>query len=377
MNQRGFTLLELLIGCLLLTAVTGAVAALALPARNAFERTLGAADLFGGSRAALERMMSEVREAGSGVSVGAGRLALADVMATVVPLEGFENPQVAAPGHALSILRVGAAAPQGVLLHTVTAGATTLVLDTAARCASVGAACGFAPGMDAVVVDAARATAFVVSAVGAGGLVHTSHGLPSGFAAGAVVAAITSSSSGLRPDADGSRRLVRVSPGGAEQPVLQNVVDFEVRLDGRSVAPQPGLDGDPWPSYGPVPPAAGDDDPRDVWAAGENCTIARDGDGLPVSRLASLTPTSEAAVVTTAMISDGPWCPDPMDAARYDADLLRVNAIEVRLRVEAASAILRGPVGQLFRRPGTERNAARWVPDVETRWVVGIRNAGH
>jgi prepilin-type N-terminal cleavage/methylation domain-containing protein len=377
MSQRGFTLLELLIVCLLLTAVTGAVAALAIPVRNAFDRTLGAADLSSGSRGALERMMSEVREAGSGAAVGVGRLTLADVTAAAVPLAGLDDPQAAAPGHALRIVRIGLTAPQGVLLQPITAGATVLPLDTTSRCANVGAACGFGPGMTAVIADTTRAVAFVVSDVGPGGLVHASVALPIGFGAGAVVAATTSSAYGLRPDVDGSQRLVRVSPGGMEQPVLHSVVDFEVRSEGRSAAPQPGNDGDPWPTYGPAPPAADEDDIRDAWGAGENCTMARDGDGRSIPRLAALAPTPEPVVLTTAMITDGPWCPDASDSARFDADLLRINAIEVRLRVEAASAVLRGPAGRLFRRAGTERNAARWVPDVETRWTVRMRNAGY
>jgi hypothetical protein len=230
--------------------------------------------------------------------------------------------------------------------------------------------------MTAILFDAARAVTFTVDSIGTGGFLQTTTALPVAFGAGAIVAVSSSSAYGLRTDADGSYRLVRYSPGGAEQPIVQNVVEFEVRLYGRSDAPQPDAAGDPWPTYGPAMPLLGVDDARDSWGPGESCTIARNADGVAVPRLATFPSTSAPLPITTAMIVDGPRCPDGSDALRFDADLLRVNAIDLRLRVEAASAVLRGPAGRLFRRPGTERNASRWVPDVEMRLTVRIRNVG-
>ncbi len=376
MSERGFTLLELLLACLLLLAVTSAVAALAVPVRHAFDRTIGAADLAGGSRSALDRMSAELREAGSGAHVGLDRSRLADVAAVVEPLADLASASIAAPGRAVRLTRIAVAAPEGVLAQPAAGGATTLQLDSTTRCTAVGPACGLEPGMTGVVFDARRAAAFVVSAVGAAGSVHLMTGLASAFEPGAVVAATSVSSYGLRPNADGSQRLVRLSPGGAEQPVLQNLVDFEIRVEGHAVPPQPGVGDNPWPSYGPAPPAIGSDDVRDAWGPGENCTIARDAQGGAMPRLAALGPVAEPVTLTTTLLTDGPWCADGVDAARFDADLLRVSAIEIVLRVEAASAVLRGPAGRLFRRPGTEVNAARWVPDVELRLAVKVRNAG-
>ena len=54
------------------------------------------------------------------------------------------------------------------------------------------------------------------------------------------------------------------------------------------------------------------------------------------------------------------------------SDPLRVRAVAVRLRLEAA-AHLRGPAGVLFRRAGTSRRAQAWVPDVEWTTLVAIR----
>ncbi|MGH9201514.1 MAG: PilW family protein [Vicinamibacterales bacterium] len=376
MSQRGFTLIELLIACLLLTMVTAAVAGIAGPARNSLERTLGAGDLTAGGRATLERLLFDLREAGSGSAIGDRAVDYADVVPFVVPHADLDDLTAATPGQAITVTRIGLTAPQGTLLDDIAAGSDTLQLHTTARCANGGVACGLQLGMNVVVFDASRASTSSIRTVGAGGLVQLAGGLPVGFAAGAVVAAVTTVTYGLRTNADGSRRLVRSAPGGAEQPVLQNVVGFEVRIDGHAVAPMPSaVDG--WPAtYGPGAPPAGQDDPRDAWAAGENCTVTRDSGGVAAPRLATFAPAEEPLQMTTAMLLDGPWCADAVDAARFDADLLRIRGIDLRLRVEAASAALRGPVPRLFHRPGTEQNAGRWVPDIELRTRIALRNAG-
>ena len=48
--------------------------------------------------------------------------------------------------------------------------------------------------------------------------------------------------------------------------------------------------------------------------------------------------------------------------------------VRVTLRVEAATAALRGPAGPLFARPGTATSAERYVPDRQIRFDVTPRN---
>jgi hypothetical protein len=372
MSQRGFSLIELLLSCLLLMAVTGAAAAMAIPARHAFERTIGSADLIGGARAALERLVSDVREAGSGASVGSDLYAAADVLASVVPLGGIDLPP-AVPGQAIRITRVPAEAPQGILRQPVAAGDTTLVLETASNCAIGGEACGLRPGTNALVFDQSRAEPVVVTAVAPGGVVLLSTGVRAPYEIGAAVASVVITTYGLRPEADGSQRLVRMMAGGPEQPLLQHVVGFEVHMMATS-SPTAASTDDSTPTYGPTPPPPGIDDPRDAWGPGENCMFSRDGNGRLIARLAP-SASSSLVALSSSSLADGPWCADALDPLRYDADLLRIRLVELRVRVEAASAVWRGPVARLFRRPGNERNAARWVPDVELRALVRLRNA--
>jgi hypothetical protein len=108
---------------------------------------------------------------------------------------------------------------------------------------------------------------------------------------------------------------------------------------------------------------------------GENCTFMLDGDGDHVPRLAVLGSGTPALVpLTSAQLTDGPWCPDAITPSRWDADLLRIRRISVTLRVEAAAAALRGPASVLFSHGGTSRGGAMWVPDQEVRFQVSPRN---
>ena len=79
-------------------------------------------------------------------------------------------------------------------------------------------------------------------------------------------------------------------------------------------------------------------------------------------------------LLTPALLTDGPWCPDADHPNRWDADLLRVRRVDVTLRVEAAVDALRGPASVLFSRGGTANGGSSWVPDQEVRFQVSPRN---
>lgn len=127
-------------------------------------------------------------------------------------------------------------------------------------------------------------------------------------------------------------------------------------------------------SFGPAPPAGGVDDARDVWGAGENCVIA-DANG-PVPRLGRLSPTPSPVPLDPAWFVDGPWCPDVAHAGRFDADLLRIRRVRLRLRVQVALAAMRGPAGRLFARGGSASSPELFAPDQEVVLDVSPRNLG-
>jgi hypothetical protein len=164
---------------------------------------------------------------------------------------------------------------------------------------------------------------------------------------------------------------------GPDVPLIDHVVDVRFELLGdpsppriaRAIAEPSG----PWTDYGLPPPDRSPQLPG--YPPGENCLFTHDADGIIVSRLQTLTAVRDGlAALDAASLTDGPWCPDGAHANRFDADLLRVRAVAVALRVESASPAMRGPGGVLFTRAGTSRSGRRFIPDEKTTFVVSPPN---
>jgi hypothetical protein len=85
--------------------------------------------------------------------------------------------------------------------------------------------------------------------------------------------------------------------------------------------------------------------------------------GLHQARLADLTTGRALVRLDEAALTDGPWCPDESAAFAYDADLLRIRRLRITLRVQVASAALRGAAGALFLRGGRSTSRLHFVPD--------------
>jgi hypothetical protein len=230
MSARGISLIEVLLACALVAVVGGAIASLAGPLRTALARSEGAAQLEPSGRAALETMTSDLREGGADPDVADQRWRLSPLILAATPLPDLDSTDPVNRGSALRVRRTLSGAAQGVLAADAAAGSAILLLETAARCAGGPPACNFTPGDIAIVYDGAAADSASVFAIGAGTVVLT-RPLANAFPRGAVVATVDTTRYGTRVAADGSRRLVRISAGGAEQPMLDNVADFEVTSD--------------------------------------------------------------------------------------------------------------------------------------------------
>lgn len=375
MTSRGFTLIELLVATLVTLAILGALAGLAGPMRMGFDRTLAAGEVSMGARAGIETLLAELRQSGTGALISPPSSMLADVTPTVVPRTSLDDEAMSAPFRALAVVGVPVGAGQGILRERAEAGSTSLQLEAAAPCPEQDGTCGFEPGGRAVLHDQARAEWVDIDGIAAGSatlLLITPLAKP--FEKGAVVVGIDSAVYGLRSSHDGSMQLVRRTAAGAEQPIIDHVAEFDVALFGTGLPPQPGTREEDPPTYGATPPALGIDDERDSWAEGENCSLAVDDDGRRAPRLQALASPGALVPLHPSGLSDGPWCPDAADRSAFDADLLRVRRVDVRLRVEAASSAMRGPAGRLFRRSGEAGEAARWVPDLDLRVAVTLRN---
>ena len=163
-----------------------------------------------------------------------------------------------------------------------------------------------------------------------------------------------------------------------DAPVVDHVVGLTFTYFGDPQPPQltgkPFSSAGPWTTYGPKPPALGAAGGT-AYPLGENCAFAVAG-GAHVPRLATLAGGNSMTLVQLGApeLTDGPWCPDVNNANRWDADLLRIRKIGIKLRVEATVDALRGPAGPLFTRAGTSRGGNKWVPDQELSFEVSPRN---
>ncbi len=376
MSERGFTLPELLMAALLTLAAVVTAVAFVEAARAAFQRDSASADLAQRLRSGLETLVTDVRGAGAGADV-ASTGALVDSIPVVTPLPSLDGA-ASTDGlfHAITIITVPADAAQGVLREPLLSAADPLRLIPPPACPAATPACGFTVSATGLVFDAAGAyDIFEVDAVDALSVsVQPATLVSTLYAAGAVVAEADVVSYGLSADGAGGQRLTKVTGAGARAPVLDHVVAFDVEVYGEAAPPLPPTDPGSPPSYGPVPPSPGVDDPRDGWGPGENCTTALDPEGARVARLPWLAQAGTLVRITPDGLDDGPWCPGLGGGADYDADLLRVRRVDLRLRLEVASAKLRGPAGRLFLRAGQGGRAVSWVPDGEWRVTVVPRN---
>jgi type II secretory pathway pseudopilin PulG len=217
-GEQGFTLVELLIALGITLAIGGAIAALAPPARMAFERVPAELELQQRGRAALEMLTNAVRAAGQDVAAAYSLGTMADMFPAITLGDPDESGTLF--GSLRAIVPVANAA-QG-LLESDQASATGPMTLAISPCPNVKDVCGFTPGAAAVVVDAAgHFEVFVISATSPGARRLTpDRALSRAYAAGSVVVEIEESTFRLDQQADGSFSLIRETAAGAVQPIV-------------------------------------------------------------------------------------------------------------------------------------------------------------
>ena len=382
---EGFSLVELVISIALMLIVTATVFSIADPSRGAFQAQLESSDVQQRLRVAADRLSQDLKRAGAGVYAGPETGPLTYWLPPLLP---YRYGMVAAdpPGSyksdTISILLVPATASQTILSSPVGPGRLTLHVDAAAGCPEYDDLCGFTSGMMlAIYDDYGRFDLFVLAstAVGSGQLEPVGP-LETRYEAGARVVAIEQRTYARKFNAaQGFHQLASYDgSGNPDVPVVDHLVALEFRYYG---SPQPPVlrkpltdPKGPWTSYGPKPPPL-DETPTD-YPLGENCVFRFDSEsGLYSSRLPVLAAGDALVELAAAELSDGvSWCPDAVTSNRFDADVLRIRKIAVRIRVESAIDALRGPAGVLFSRAGTARAGNRFVPDRETRFEITPKN---
>jgi prepilin-type N-terminal cleavage/methylation domain-containing protein len=351
----GFSLIELVIAMAVLAAALAIAIRLAAFGQQAARLQPEAADQLQRLRVAVSMLQRDLAMAGGGPLHGPDAGPLGGLRPAVVPARTgarLADPELSFFDDRISIGFV----PYGAVSAAVTAAMPTpaadVMIDPAgAGCPSSGL-CGFSRGRRALLFDtgslAAGADPFTVQATGPG----LSHGAPDPPFS--------------RPYAPGTgrvvpfeqhvyyldragRRLMLYDGSESDLPLVDDVVALEFSY---------------WLDPGPAvvrPPPDGQ----------ANCAFAAGSPPVPI--LADL--GGQAPVrVGSPTLTDGPVC--GLSPQRFDADLLRVRRVGVRLRLQVGDIMLRG-TGPAFAVPGRSPGGPAVAADVEVAFDVRLRNAGY
>jgi hypothetical protein len=403
-SDAGFSLLELTIAAALVVVLTGAIFQLLDPASADFQAQPEVADMQQRLRTAAIVMQRALLQAGAVVDRAASAGAVNGVMAPILPHRigaTAADPPGTFRGHAhcpsdcasvLTVVHTPAAFPGATLTSDLEMSVAQGTVAPRAGCPEGDVTCGLEAGMQVLVFTAAGVSdVFTITEVqGATLTLKSLGGEPqAAYPAGSSVARIESQTYYLREDAVAQTYELRRYDGDeSDLPVIDHLVDFRIELFGDPMPPQlirpASAETGPWTTYGPMPPPLGTDEPGDPHGAGENCVFHVDPETGQQTARPELqtfgTSLDPPMPLTRAMLTDGPWCPAAVNAGgeplrnRFDADLLRVRRVRVTIRVQVASALLRGPAGPLFRVAGRSRGGRRFVPDQELRVDVAPPN---
>ena len=378
-GEGGFSLLETMLAATLTLMVTATVFGTMHPAEGSFAAEPEAADMQQRLRVGQDMLSRDLLMAGAGVYAGKQSGPLVSYFPPVLPFRQGARGDDAAGTFAtdrITLLYVPSTTAQTLLSQPLVPGALSFTPAPAqdGGCAANDPLCGFSKDMTVLVFDGfGNYDSFTITAVNAGTLDlsvnRSSNSMTTTYPAGSKVVEVLSHTYYLKTDVAGKvSQLMRYDgTSNPDVPIVDNVVGLKFDYYGE---PQPPTMTKPLADA--VPPQTTYGAPPD--ATGESCLFVS-GLPMPAPRLPALGNGAPTTVrLTAAQLADGPWCPNGVNANRWDADLLRIRKIGVTLRVQSAVAALRGPAGVLFTNGGTSRGGSKWVPDQEIQFQVSPRN---
>jgi hypothetical protein len=350
-DEAGFTLTEMLISTAIMLTVTASIFSLMSPAQGTAQSQPEAADMQQRLRVGTDVLFKELVMTGAGPYQGPVTGSLVNFFSPILPRRiGRVNPDPVTTfrSDAITLSYIPNSYSQTTINSPMPNVSAELKVNDQRNCpVNAGNLCGFETGMDVIIFDAnGNFDFFTITQVqdAAGHLQHRGQRFSKEYGIGASVSEIVSNTFYLDR---ATNRLMRYNGGNSDLPVVDDVVDL--RFD---------YYGDPTPPTQPDTPLGT-----------ANCLY--DASHNPV--LPTLTPDEGSFVhLTEAMLTDGPMCGGGDN--QFDADLLRIRKVRVTLRMQAASAAVRGADTGLFRNPGTAQLGERMVPDYEVSFDVSPRN---
>lgn len=363
MNQeRGYSLIEMLVSTAVMMVVVGGVFAIVNPARGTSRVQPEFADVQQRARVGADTLFKDLVMAGAGPYQGTTTGSLAKFFAPIVPYKlGRENPdppQTFKPD-ALTIVYVPNTSSQTFITQDMPNESVEIKVDAQPNCPIGDPLCGFTQNMSVLIFDETGAyESFEITEVQSDAMHMQHRGQRFQKAYGAGTAIVQAEWSHFYWDSN-QLQLRRYDGIATDVPILDNVVGLTFTYFG-----------DPNPPTSPAPTIGV-----------ENCIIDASGNPkLPVLTLGAGALSAAGSLVeldAETLFTQGDLCPlgaDPDGTNVFDADLYRIRKIGVRLRVQASDPTLRLTDTRLFARPGTGRAADGFVPDYELRFEVSPRN---
>lgn len=351
-GESGYSLIELIVSTAIMITVTGAIFSLMNPAQGSAQTQPEVADMQQRMRVGNETLFKELVMAGAGPYQGSVTGSLVRYFAPVLPRRiGRVDPDLPTvfKDDTITLSYIPNSYSQTTISAAMPNVSAELKVTEQSNCpADAGDLCGFVEGMDVIIFDASgNFDLFTITEVqdAAAHLQHRGQDMSKAYNIGASVTQIVSNTFYLNRT---TNQLMRYNGGTNDVPLVDNVVDLKFDYFG-----------DINPPLFPKP------------LLGEaNCLYDAAGNyaGLP-----TLTPDDGSlAVLTEAMLTDGPMCGGGTN--QYDVDLLRIRKVRMTMRVQAANASMRGADTALFRNPGTSRGGEKFVPDYTISFEVAPRN---
>jgi prepilin-type N-terminal cleavage/methylation domain-containing protein len=209
--MKGFTLIELLVAMTITLLLAGALAGVAQPARAAFERVPAELELYQRGRAAIDALSQALR---ASVSLP-GEAGTFSELSVVVPVAG---------------------PAQGVLSEDQSGPGEAMMLGPD-RCPGIEDVCGFTAGAIVLIADGdAHHEVFSIASVNVAARSIAPDGILSqSYPSAASVVEVDQFTFRLAEQPDGSYSLIRETPAGAIQPIVDGISELSFDVAGREI----------------------------------------------------------------------------------------------------------------------------------------------
>ncbi|HUQ88225.1 MAG TPA: prepilin-type N-terminal cleavage/methylation domain-containing protein [Vicinamibacterales bacterium] len=230
---NGFTLVELLVAMTITLLIAGALAGVAQPAREAFDRVPAELDLQQRGRTAIDALSQALRSSGKNVAATDLLGSLSDLLPTAF----VSRPNGSGSFAELTVIAPVRDAAQGVLFADQAGAAAPITLATT-HCPNVKDVCGFTPGATVLIADGSgHSDVFSVASTNAGARrLSPARALSRSYPVGSAVIEVDQSTFSLARQTDGSDSLIRRTAAGAVQPIVDFVTGLSFDVIGRDAA---------------------------------------------------------------------------------------------------------------------------------------------